>query len=99
VVVLDEEGRLIGVLSQRDLFHSGLVKALGFGTHAVQKTLDDLLVKEVMTTQLITTEPDKPLKEAASIMLAHKVGCLPVLEGPKLVGIITESDFVRLHAS
>ena len=98
VLVLDEEGRLTGLLSQRDLFHSGLMKALGYGTHAVQTTLDGLLVKEVMTTNLITIGPDAPLKQAAGIMVAKKIGCLPVMEGKKLVGIITEGDFVKLHS-
>ena len=99
VVVLDEDGRLAGVVSQRDLFHSGLLKALGYGTHARAKTLDTLLVKEVMTTDPITTTPGTPLKQAASLMFNNKVGCLPVLDGDKLVGILTEGDFVRLHTS
>lgn len=98
VIVVDEDGNLAGVVSQRDLFHSGLLKALGYGTHAMQKTLDGMLVKEVMTTNLITTGPDTPLKQAAGLMVQHKIGCLPVLEGSKLVGIVTESDFVKLHA-
>jgi len=98
VLVRDEDGALVGVLSQRDLFHSGLLKALGYGTHAVQRTLDDLLVKEVMTTELITTTPDTPLADAARSMVDHKVGCLPVMKGTQLVGILTESDFVKLHS-
>ena len=60
VVVLDEDGKLAGVVSQRDLFHSGLLKALGYGTHARLKTLDTLLVKEVMVTNPITTTPKTP---------------------------------------
>jgi len=98
VVVVDEEGELAGVLSQRDLFHSGLVKALGFGTHAVQKTLDTLLVKEVMSSNVLTTRPDTPLSQAAALMFKQKIGCLPVVDGSKLVGILTEADFVKLHS-
>ena len=98
VVVVDEDGKLAGVLSQRDLFHSGLVKALGYGTHAVQKTLDTLLVKEVMSTNVLTTRPDTPLSQAAALMFKQKIGCLPVVDGTKLVGILTEADFVKLHS-
>jgi CBS domain-containing protein len=98
LLVTDEDGKLAGVLSQRDLFHSGLLKALGYGTHARQKTLDELLIKEVMTTELVTVTPTTPIKEAASTMFKQKIGCLPVLEGSTLVGILTEGDFVRLHA-
>lgn len=98
VLVRDEDGNLVGVLSQRDLFHSGLLKALGYGTHAVQRTLDTLLVKEVMTTELITATPETPLADAARSMVDHKIGCLPVLKGTRLVGILTEGDFVKLHS-
>jgi len=98
VIVVDDSGELAGVLSQRDLFHSGLMKALGYGTHAVNKALDTLLVKEVMTTNVVTTRPDTPLSQAAALMVTQKIGCLPVVEGAKLVGILTESDFVKLHS-
>lgn len=95
--VLDEgTGEVVGVLSQRDLFRGALARALGYGQHAQQKVLGMLLVKDVMTTDPITVPPDTPLAEAARIMLERKVGCLPVVEAGKLVGILTESDFVRL---
>ena len=98
VLVVDDEGGLAGVLSQRDLFHSGLIKALGYGTHAMNKKLDTLLVKEVMTTNVLTTRPDTPLSQAAALMFTRKIGCLPVVDGTKLVGILTEADFVKLHS-
>jgi len=94
IVVLDEEGALAGVLSQRDLFLGGLLKALGYGTHAKANALKMLVVKEAMVSDVVTTTPDTPLPRAAATMLARQIGCLPVVEGGKLVGIITESDFV-----
>ena len=97
VLVVGDEGELAGVVSQRDLFHSGLIKALGYGTRAMQKTLDTLVVKEVMTTDVVTTRPDTPLRSAAELMFTRKIGCLPVVDGSKLVGILTEADFVKLH--
>jgi CBS domain-containing membrane protein len=98
VVVVDEDGVIRGVLSQRDLFHNALLKALGYGTHAAQKAMDSLVVKEVMTSSVLTVTSDSPLEQAASTMVQRKVGCLPVVDGGKLVGILTESDFVKLHA-
>ena len=98
VVVLGDEGEVAGVVSQRDLFHSGLIKALGYGIHAIQKTLDTLAVKEVMSTNVVTTRPDTPLRKAAELMFTRKVGCLPVVDGSRLVGILTEGDFVKLHS-
>lgn len=94
--VLDEEGDLAGIVSQRDLFRGAVVKALGYGSGQQTKMLEMLLVKEVMTNEVVTTTPDAELREAANVMLQEKIGCLPVLEGGKLVGILTESDFVRL---
>ena len=60
--------------------------------------LDMLIVKEAMAVDVVTTTPDTPLSEAAATMLERKIGCLPVLEGDKIVGIITESDFVAQFA-
>ena len=93
-----DAGKLTGVLSQRDLFHSALVRALGFGTAARDKVLDSLLIKNVMTKDVETTTPDTPLDSAAALMAQRKIGCLPVVENDALVGILTEGDFVRLVA-
>lgn len=95
--IVDSSGALAGIVSQRDLFHSGLVKALGYGTHAQRQTLDLLVVKEAMKTDVVTTTPDTPLSDAAKLMFERKIGCLVVLEAEKIVGILTESDFVKLH--
>ena len=96
--VLDADGEVVGILSQRDLFRGSLARALGYGEHAQKKVLDSLVVKEVMTTDVVTTAPDVLLAEAARTMLARKIGCLPVLDAGKLVGIVTEADFVALVA-
>jgi len=97
--ILDDDGKLAGIVSQRDLFLSGLVRALGFGTSATEKVLDNVLVKEAMTKDVITTTPDTPLAEAAALMVERKIGCLPVIDGGKLVGILTEGDFVAAAAA
>lgn len=96
--IVDDDQQLAGIVTQRDLFHGGLVKALGYGTRARGIALESLVVKEAMTTEVITTTPDTPLADAAKIMLERKIGCLVVLYGDKIVGILTESDFVRLGA-
>jgi CBS domain-containing protein len=95
-VLDDHSDEVVGILSQRDLFRGALARAIGYGGHAQQKLLGTLMVKDVMTTEPLTTTPDTPLADAARLMLERKIGCLPVLEGGKLVGILTESDFVRL---
>jgi CBS domain-containing membrane protein len=95
--VLDDDGeQLVGIVSQRDLFRSALAKALGYGQSAQRKLLDTFSVKEVMTTDVITTTPGTPLIEAARVLMQHKIGCLPVVENGRLVGILTEGDFVAM---
>ena len=92
--VVDADGRLCGVVSQRDLFRGALASALGLPKATQARLLGALLVREVMNPEPITTTPETPITDAAAVMLKHKVGCLPVLDGERLVGILTEADFV-----
>jgi CBS domain-containing protein len=61
----------------------------------INHLLTKLTVGEVMTRSVITIGPDRPARDGARIMLDHKIGALPVVEGGRLVGIITETDLVR----
>ena len=96
--MLDEHGRLVGIVSQRDLFQSALLRALGYGSRARDSVPASVVVKEVMTGEVKTTTPGAPLADAARLMYERKIGCLPVVEDGALVGILTEGDFVRLAA-
>ncbi|HYL57629.1 MAG TPA: CBS domain-containing protein [Candidatus Acidoferrales bacterium] len=97
--VLDDDGEtLVGIVSQRDLFRGALAQAIGYAQHARRKLLNTLLVKDVMTTDVTTTTPETPLVEAARVLIERKIGCLPVLDNGRLVGILTEGDFVALFA-
>jgi CBS domain-containing protein len=95
--VVDDDGTVVGILSQRDLFRGALARSLGYGEHAQQKLLGIIAVKEVMTNDPATIGPDEDLSEAARRLYEQKIGCLLVEEDDKLIGIITEGDFVRLH--
>jgi CBS domain-containing membrane protein len=94
IIVVHDDGELAGVLSQRDLFLGGLLRALGYGSHAKTQALSTMFVKDAMAAEPITTTPTTKLTDAAAIMLKNKIGCLPVVDKGKLVGIVTESDFV-----
>ncbi|MEX0959337.1 MAG: CBS domain-containing protein [Burkholderiales bacterium] len=96
--VLDEYGDLAGILSQRDLFRGALLRALGYGSRAEDLMLRSVAVKEAMVEPVHTASPDTPLRDAAAKMLAHRIGCLPVVDNGKLVGMISESDMLRLVA-
>ncbi|HLE39270.1 MAG TPA: CBS domain-containing protein [Acidimicrobiia bacterium] len=56
-------------------------------------------VRDLMTTNPVTTTPDTPLKEAARLMVKHKVSGLPVVKNGKVVGMVTEGDFLRQEAN
>lgn len=96
--VLDEDGRVCAVVSQRDLFRGALLRALGYGGRAEELMLRQVAVKDTMSSQIQTTTPDMPVADAARLMIERRIGCLPVIENDRLVGIVTETDFVRLVA-
>lgn len=96
--VLSDSGEVAGIVSQRDLFFSGLMRALGYGSASRDRTLASVLVKEVMSEPVVTTTPGTPIAEAARVMVERKIGCLPVVEDGRLVGILSESDVVSAVA-
>jgi len=96
--VLDENQEVVGIVSQRDLFRGALARCIGYGEYAQQKLLDQLVVKEVMSKNVATVNPYAPLQQAARLMLERKIGCVVVVEEDRLVGILTESDFVKMYA-
>ncbi len=96
--VIDEDSELIGLVSQRDLLRHSLIQQSDMPDFIEDELLGRLQVGELMTTGIASTEPEVDIREAAQIMFENKYGCLPVVEGTRLIGILTESDFVRLLA-
>lgn len=94
IPVVDRQGRLIGLVSQRDLFASAppVYPPLPEADRIAQESAVPL--ERIMKTQLHTVGPSEGLRSAALKMQSHKIGCLPVLKGGSLVGIITDTDFV-----
>jgi acetoin utilization protein AcuB len=83
-----KEGRLVGIVSDRDLRSS--TPALGDQGRAA--ALQEILVEDVMARDVLTTLPDDPIEHAANVMREERIGCLPVVESGELVGIVTSSD-------
>jgi CBS domain-containing membrane protein len=93
--VVDESGDLAGIVSRRDIFRTALKRTLGYGTTAQDRLFGLLSVKEVMTTAVETVAADAPAAEAARRMIEKKISALVVVEGERIVGMLTEADFVR----
>lgn len=85
--VLADDGTLVGLVSYRDL-----VACCG---RAPGPAEEPLVAARVMSSPAETVDPDTDVRRAAEIMLDRRYGCLPVIEAGRLVGILTESDFVR----
>ncbi len=86
-----EEGRLAGIVSDRDL--RSAAPALGDPGRA--EALQNLQIFDVMTRAVVITHPDDPIEEAANRMREKRIGCLPVVEDGDLVGILTSSDVME----
>lgn len=96
VVVLDEAGAVAGVVSSRDIFHGVLAWSLGHGQAAHEKSLASYPVTQVMSVDTVTIAPEAELRDAAALMAERKIGCVPVVDGTQLVGILTEGDFLAI---
>jgi acetoin utilization protein AcuB len=83
-----EEGRLVGMVSDRDL--RSATPALGDPARA--EALQKIRVWGVMARDVLTAHPEDPIEQAANTMREKKIGCLPVVEADELVGILTSSD-------
>jgi CBS domain-containing protein len=87
-VVVVEDNRPVGIITERDILR-----------RIVEQFLDPGLIKakDIMSTQLITIRGDVSIEEAASLMARRKIKKLPVVEGERLVGIVTSMDVMRAN--
>lgn len=93
--VVDEEGALVGIITQRDLVRGALGDTASLPVTLQRELLDRVRVQEIMNQEPESIDPDRDVREAGELMMEYKLGCLPVVDGDRLVGILTESDFVR----
>lgn len=99
IPIVNQQGEFIGLLTHRDILQASISRFA-----EVDKTVQDEIdagipIAEIMRTDVAAVEPDVTVRDAAEILLNHKYGCLPVVENRKLVGIVTEADFLKLTIS
>ena len=97
-LLIVEDGRVYGIVTDRDIRLNLPSPATSLSVWEVNYLLARLTVAEVMTKSVIVIDPERDAREAARIMIDHKIGALPVMEGDRLVGIVTETDLLRALA-
>ena len=101
--VVDDVGRLVGIITDRDVRAATITPALaehlsagaGRRLRSLGHQLEDLRVKDVMTWGVVITHPEVTVARAAATMFEGRFGGLPVVQDGKLVGILTERDLLR----
>jgi acetoin utilization protein AcuB len=94
--VVDEKGRLVGIVSERDLLYASPPPATLLGGLELNHLLAELGTSEIMTREVVTTTPDAFIEEAARLMAENKIGGLPVVdEDNHVVGVITETNVFK----
>ncbi len=94
--VVDDHGKLVGIVSHDDLLSSSPSPATTLAVWEIPELLAKIKVETVMSREVITVSEDTPLEEAARIMADKKIGGLPVMQGKTLIGIITETDLFKV---
>lgn len=93
--VVDREGHLVGIVTDRNLRQVIFDPAIQDRLGDLAGALNTLTVRDVMTWGVITVRPEAQIREAARVMRERKVGALPVVDGERVVGMLTETDVLR----
>jgi acetoin utilization protein AcuB len=93
--VLDATGRLVGIATDRDVKRALPSPLSATAADEYEAILDTTPLSRVMTREPLTVSPDASMAEAVRLLLDNRIGGLPVVEGGRLVGILTERDVLR----
>ena len=88
-------GLLIGIISDIDIAHAFDKIKKGFPLGKQKHQLEELLINDVMSSPVITITADKTVEDAAKKMIDHHVGCLPIMQNEKILGLVTRTDLLR----
>ncbi len=93
-VVMD--GKLVGIVSDKEIMNASPSGATSLSVWELNYLVSKILVKDIMTKEVITVQETDSLEKAARLMADNKIGGLPVMRNDQLVGIITETDLFKL---
>ncbi len=94
--VLDENGKLVGIVTEKSLVYASPISTTALSVFEVDYILSRTKVGQIIQGSVISVGPDWPIEEAARVMVDRRIGCLPVVEDDKLVGIISDTDIFRV---
>ncbi len=94
--VLDENDKLVGIVTEKSLVYAAPTPTTTLSVFEVDYILSRTKVGQIIQGAVITVEPDLPVEEAARVMVDHRIGCLPIVEDDKLLGIISDTDIFRV---
>jgi predicted transcriptional regulator len=90
-----DDGRLVGVITERDLIGAAASQIFGLKQKSKSALLKSVPIKEVMKKRVITVAPDTPIKDVAHLMVEKKIGCAPVVSAGAVVGLVTTTDILK----
>lgn len=90
-----EDGKLRGMLTERDLMGAAATQIFGLKQSSKTALLKSVLIRDVMKKRVVTVAPDTPIRDAAHLLADKKIGCLPVVSEGTLVGLVTTTDILR----
>jgi CBS domain-containing membrane protein len=90
-----QDGRLVGMITERDLIGAAASKIFGLKQASKSALLKTVMIKDVMKKRVITVAPDTPIKDAVHLMADKKIGCVPVVSDGVVVGLVTTTDVLR----
>lgn len=90
-----DAGRLVGLLSERDLMGAAASHVFGLKQKSKSALLKSVLIKDVMKKRVVTVAPETSIKDAAHLMADKKIGCVPVVSDGAIVGLVTTTDILR----
>jgi CBS domain-containing protein len=90
-----EDGKLRGMLTERDLMGAAATQIFGLKQSSKTALLKSVQIRDVMKKRVVTVAPDTPIKDAAHLLADKKIGCLPVVSEGTLVGLVTTTDILR----